>query len=254
MAEPEPRRPPADRLRRAATFLATACLFAFGLPGTAVFATLAILTSWLTRWIDAVGLCARLWAQCLLGAAGVRVEVELDPALSGGGGGGRVYVANHRSYFDIPILFAAAPANIRFVAKRSLFKIPIFGWSLAAGGFIPVDRADRSRARDVWAAAARRVAAGTSVVFFPEGTRSRDGAMLPFQRGAFLVALKAGVPVVPVGIEGARRVMPPGRFSATPGRVTVRFGAPVSPADYGVGGTAKLAERVRDEVGRLAGE
>jgi 1-acyl-sn-glycerol-3-phosphate acyltransferase len=231
--------------------LATACLFAFAIPGTLVCATLAILASWLPARIDAVGLIARVWAQCLLAAGGVRVAAEVAPALDRRRG--CVYISNHQSYFDIPILFACAPVLLRFAAKRSLFWIPVFGWSLKAGGFIPVDRADRSRAREVWSAAARRVAAGVSVVFFPEGTRSRDGRMLPFQRGGFLVALKSGAPIVPVGISGARRVMPPGRFTVTPGVVTVRYGAPIDPGEYGLAGKAALVERVRGEVARLAG-
>jgi len=197
--------------------LTTGCLFAFAIPGTLVFASLAILVSWLPRRLDAVGFIARMWSRCLLAAAGTRVDVEYAAGLDGGAG--RVLISNHKSYFDIPVLFATTPVPLRFAAKRSLFKIPIFGWSLKLGGFIPVDREDRSRARDVFAAAARRVAGGTSVVFFPEGTRSPPGVLLPFQRGGFLVALKAGAPVVPVGISGAERVLPRRRWRVTPGTV-----------------------------------
>lgn len=236
--------------QKLASALATACLFAFALPGTLIFATAAILVSWLPQRFDGVGLVGRLWSRCLLAAAGVRVEV--DYAAGFDRRSGLVFISNHKSYFDIPLLFATSPAPLRFAAKRSLFKIPIFGWSLKLGGFIPVDRADRSRARDVFAAAARRLAEGTSVVFFPEGTRSPPGDLLPFQRGGFLVALKAGAAIVPVGISGADRVLPRGRLRVTPGTVVVRYGAPIDPGEYGVGGKAALVGRVRGEVARLA--
>ena len=119
--------------------------------------------------------------------------------------------------------------------------------------FIPVDRDDRSRARDVFAATAQQMATSTSVVFFPKGTRAAPGTLLPFQRGGFLVALKAGAPIVPVGISGAERVMPRRRWRVSPGTVTVRYGSPIDPGAYGLAGKAELVERVRGEVARLAG-
>lgn len=245
--------PPESGRDKAVSALATICLAAFAVPGTALLATLAILTCWLPR-VDAVGFLARVWGRCLLASAGLRVEAEVASGLSHRlGGVGYVFISNHQSYFDIPALLASAPTSLRFAAKRSLFLIPVFGWSLKLGGFIPVDRSDRSRAREVWTAAGRRLADGVSVLFFPEGTRSPDGSLLPFQRGGFLVALKTGAPIVPVGIAGARRAMPRGRLRVRPGTIAVRYGAPVNPAEFGLGGKAALVERVRDEVARLAG-
>jgi 1-acyl-sn-glycerol-3-phosphate acyltransferase len=238
----------AERLRSLA---ATACAFAYLVPGTLVLGTLAVLLSWVPPRGEAMMLLARVWSRCLLAAAGVRVRVEeaAPPAAPGG----CVFLANHQSYFDIPALLATVPRSVRFAAKRSLFRIPVFGWALAAGGFIPVDRADRSRARDVWAAAGRRLAAGASVLFFPEGTRSADGRVAPFQRGGFLVALKSGAPIVPVGVSGSRRVLPRGRFRVSPGTIDVRYGAAVDPAEYGVARKGELIARVQGEVERLVG-
>jgi 1-acyl-sn-glycerol-3-phosphate acyltransferase len=194
---------------------------------------------------------ARVWARGLLAAAGVRVRAELPPEVEPGRG--YVVMANHASYFDVVTLLAVLPGQYRVVAKRSLFFIPIFGWSLWAGGFVPVDRRDKSKARQVWAAASARLSRGASVLFYPEGTRSADGKVHPFLRGAFLVALQTRAPILPVGISGAREVMPRGRWSADPGVIAVRFGAPVEVGEYGVRGREELMVRVREEIGRLAG-
>lgn len=236
--------------QRLASYLATGSLILFGMTGTLLFAVFGILFSWVPPRGETTAALARLWGRWLLAVAGVRVRAEVDPALAWGRG--CVLVANHQSYFDIPVVLASVPGSLRFAAKRSLFRIPFFGWALKAGGFIPVDRADKSRAREVWSTAGRRLAGGASVLFFPEGTRSAGDELGPFQRGGFLVALKTGAPVVPVGIVGARRVMPRGRLRVSPGPVTVRYGAPIDPAAYGVAGRAELVARVRREVARLA--
>lgn len=233
------------------TILSTVGVFAFVVPGTVIFALLAILTSWIPPRGLWVTLVARLWARCLVAAAGVRVEVELDPAIDPARG--YVFLANHQSYFDIPALLATLPGQVRFAAKRSLFRIPIFGWSLAAGGFIPVDRADRSQARDVFAAAGERLREGISVLFFPEGTRSADGRLLPFQRGGFLVALKSGLPVVPVGISGAREVLPRHTLVIRPGTIRIRYGQPIETSVYGVRRRSELTGEVRRRITELAG-
>jgi 1-acyl-sn-glycerol-3-phosphate acyltransferase len=242
-----------DQVRgaRVASWLATASMAVFGVAGSAVFATLGILFAWVPPRGSVTALLARLWGRSMLAAAGVRVDAEYAPGVEPGRG--YVFIANHQSYYDIPAVLASTPGQLRFAAKRSLFKIPVFGWSLAAGGFIPVDRADRSRAREVWAAAGRLLAAGSSVVFFPEGTRSAGGGLGPFLRGGFLVALKTGAPIVPVGIDGARRVMPRGTLRVTPGTIAVRYGAPIDPGEYGLAGKAALIARVRGEVAALAG-
>jgi 1-acyl-sn-glycerol-3-phosphate acyltransferase len=139
------------------------------------------------------------------------------------------------------------------VAKRSLFKIPLFGWAIAAGGFIPVDREDRSTARRTFAAAAARLRTGTSVLLFPEGTRSRTGEIMPFHRGGFLLALKSGLPIVPVGISGTRAIQPRSTLVVRPGRAVVRYGAPIAPAAFGVRRKGELVEEVRRRVAELSG-
>lgn len=242
----EPRRRP--RWKR---WLATTSAIVYLIPATLALGSLAVLTSWFPPRGNAMCFLARLWARGLLAAAGVRVrvghEVAIDPAR------GYLVMANHASYFDVVAMLAVLPGQYRFVAKRSLFFIPIFGWSLWAGGFVPVDREDKSKAREVWKAAKDRLERGASVLFYPEGTRSPDGRVHPFQRGAFLVAMQTKAPILPVGISGAREVMPRGRWSIDPGEIVVRFGAPVETQDLGIRDRGGLMDQVRTEVARLAG-
>lgn len=231
--------------------LATCTTIAYLVPATLLLGILAVLLSWLPPPGAAMLFCARVWAHGLLAAAGVRLSVEVDPAVEPGRG--VVFLANHQGYFDVPVLLATLPGQVRFVAKKNLFAIPVFGWALRAGGFIPVDREDRRQAIEVYAAASARLRAGASVLFFPEGTRSHDGRLHRFQRGGFLVAQKSGAAIVPVGIRGTYEVLPRRRFVVTPGPVRVRIGAPIPTADYPVSRKQELMARVRDEIARLAG-
>ncbi len=216
------------------------------------FGFLACFVGWLPPRGDWAYQLARMWSRGWLWLAGVRPEVsresELDPSQ------GYVFLANHQSYFDIPTLIHTLPGQTRFMAKRGLFQIPIFGWALHAGGFIPVDRRDRKSGRATFAAALDRLSRGRSVLIFPEETRSRDGRLLPFKRGGILLALKSGYPIVPVGISGTAAVQPPGSLRVRPGPVTVRYGMPIEVADFAAEERRGLAVQVRAEVERLRGE
>ena len=221
------------------------------LVGSIIFPSLAVLVSWLPpRGNWAFG-CGRLWSRCLLSASAVRVSVSYDPALDPGKS--YVFLANHQSLFDIPALVTTCPGQVRMMAKRSLFRVPFFGWALAAAEFIPIDRADRSTARQSFASALARIQEGTSILLFPEGTRSPTDELLPFQRGGFLLAMKTGLPIVPVGIRGGRAIQHRGNWAIRPGPMEVRYGAPLSVADYGVRRKAELIAEVRRQVARLAG-
>lgn len=215
---------------------------------TLVCATGAILTAGLPPRGAGVTFFARLWSRWWLAASCMRVERTPPPVLPGA-----VYLANHVSWYDIPALIVSLPGRIRFVAKHSLFRIPIFGRALRAGGFVPVDRKDRSRAKESFQAAIDELRRGGSLVLFPEGTRSRDGRVHAFQRGGFLLALKSGLPIVPVGVDGTYHALPRTTFRVRPGIVRVRFGEVVDPADYGLRGRRRLMADVRAEVARLAG-
>ena len=219
--------------------------------GSLLFGSLSILGSWIPprgNWVFAM---ARIWSILLLRASLVRVEVVcpvvLDPKAS------YVLLANHQSLFDIPALLSTVPGQVRMMAKRSLFRIPVFGWALYAGGFIPIDRGDRSSARQSFAEAIARIRGGTSILLFPEGTRSLSETLLPFERGGFLLALKSGLPIVPVGIRGTRAVQRRGIWTIQPGTVTVCYGTPIDVASYGVRRKRELIAEVRRQVADLAG-
>ena len=195
-------------------------------------------------------LCAaRLWARIILVAGFVRLRVEGADAVP------RdqpvVYMANHESWLDIPALLAAIPTQVRFLAKKSLFSIPFFGWAIRSMGFIPVDREHRREAIRSFEEAAARIRAGRPVLVFPEETRTVDGGLLPFQRGGFLLALKGHLPIVPVGLEGPRRCLPKYSYLLRPGTVVVRFGSPVLTEGFGVAGKRELIDEVRGAVERL---
>ncbi len=218
---------------------------------TLFFGSLAVLFAWVPPRGRLMLFLSRRWARVILAASGARVRVSFAAPLDRRQS--YVYLANHQSYFDIPALLPVIPSEVRFAAKRSLFRIPIFGWSLHAGGFIPIDRDDKSKARENVARAASWLKGGVSVLFFPEGTRSADGRIAPLARGGFLLAMKCGLPIVPVGVRGADRVQPRGHLTTWPGTIEVRFGAPIDPATYGVRRARELAEMVRREIAELAG-
>lgn len=196
---------------------------------------------------------AHLWGRICLRLAGVPVEVE---GLDNIGDRDRyVIMANHESSLDIVVLLTALPDSVelRFLAKKSLFSIPFLGWAMKSAGFIPVDREDRSTAAATLNQTLEEVARGGSPLVFPEETWTTDGRLLPFARGGFLVALKSGLPILPVGLEGPRMVMPPNEGVLRPQPVTVRIGAPIPTADLGVSSRRRLVVRTRREIDRLRG-
>ena len=164
----------------------------------------------------------RLWARSLVRAAGIDLQTEnldrIQPDQR------YILVANHHSYFDIPCIFTAVPQPIRFMAKQSLFKIPIFGWSIARAGFIPIDRKNKSKAKQSFDLAADRIRKGNTIVIFPEEGRSRERTMREFKSGAFLLALKSDRPIVPVAIDGTYDVYNAKSRFIRAGRVTIKVG------------------------------
>ena len=189
---------------------------------------------------------ARVWAWVILKTCRVRLTVARDPALVPSRP--CVYVANHQSLFDIPALTLAMPTSFRVVTKRELLFIPIFGWALWLAGFIFVDRSDRERAIRSLRRAARKVRRGTSIVVFAEGTRSPDGRLLPFKKGGFVLALEAGVAIVPVSIQGGAVVLPKGSLRIRPGTIHVTMDAPIDTTTYSGPTKDELIERVRRAI------
>jgi 1-acyl-sn-glycerol-3-phosphate acyltransferase len=166
----------------------------------------------------------------------------------------QLFVANHQSWLDIPVLFCALPVPLHFLAKRELGAVPFLGWYIRAMGMVFVDRDTPRRASASVDGAARLLASGRSVLSFPEGTRSRDGRTGRFKSGAFGAALAAGAPVVPVALVGTGAVLPAGGFRVRPGTVEVRIGAPIDSAAFAPGDRAGLARAAESAVRRLLGE
>jgi 1-acyl-sn-glycerol-3-phosphate acyltransferase len=192
----------------------------------------------------------RWYGRTTLWACGVRLHATFEEDLSKGN---FILMPNHQSLFDIPALLATLPGETRFLAKQSLFRIPVWGWALRTGGFIPVDRSDRSRAGETFKTAIQGLDEGVSILLFPEETRTPDGSLQEFKRGGFLMALRSGLPVVPVGIDGTYRVRRKGTFLIRPGTVAVHYGGALSPEGLSLKDKRGLMESVRTEVARLAG-
>lgn len=171
----------------------------------------------------------RVWGPLGLWLSGARLEVAPPPVLDPGP---VVFASNHESALDIWALFVAIPRSFRFIAKQELFDLPIFGWYMRIGGHVPVDRSNHSQAVVSLRRAAALVRQGTSVIVFPEGTRSRTGRIQPFKKGPFVVAKEAGVPVVPIAISGSGAVTPSKTIAVHPGTIRVAFGEPVNPAEF----------------------
>jgi 1-acyl-sn-glycerol-3-phosphate acyltransferase len=213
---------------------------------TIVLGTISILSSLVDSSGDFGHRCARAWAWLILRTTGVRVTVQGVDRLEAHRS--YVFASNHQSIYDIPIVFASIPVQLRIVAKASLGRFPFLGWHLRRTGHLLVDR--KNPGAGVVKKMARLVGGARSLIVFPEGTRSVDGAVARFKGGMFLVAIDAGLPVVPVSIAGSRHVMLKGRLMTCPGHVTVTIHTPIPTAGVGREGARALAERVRDVVCR----
>jgi len=211
---------------------------------TIVLGTISLLSSVFDRSGDFGHKCARAWACLILKTTGVRVHVSglerLDPSRS------YVFAANHQSIYDIPIVFTAIPYQLRIVAKDSLGRIPFLGWHLQRTGHLLVDRSRPGAG--VVKKMARLVGEHHSLIVFPEGTRSVDGAVGRFKGGSFVLALEAGVPIVPISISGSRHVMQKGQLMVCPGEVTVTVHEPIETAAVGRDAVRELADRTRGVV------
>jgi 1-acyl-sn-glycerol-3-phosphate acyltransferase len=190
---------------------------------------------------------ARLWAWTILRIGGIRLKVRgldrLEP------GRHYIFIANHQSYLDIPVLVKSLPRfQLRWIAKKELGYIPFFGWALWAGGHILVDRSDRASAMASFRKAKERIAKGVSVVIFPEGTRSSGGHMMPFKRGGFLLAAQTKTPIVPVTINGSWAVLPREDWRLKSGEIEVVVDEPIPIEKYDGKEINVLVKRVHDMI------
>jgi 1-acyl-sn-glycerol-3-phosphate acyltransferase len=192
----------------------------------------------------------RRWASFILRCSGVRVILEneevIDPERP------QIVVANHVSWFDVFTLIAAMPGRSLFVAKKELSRIPLFGPAVAACGHVFIDRTDRRRAVDSLAVVRKKLEEDCStIIMFPEGTRSRTGELQPFKKGAFVLAIQAGVEVVPAAISGSRSVMRKGSMRIRPGTIRVRFGDPIEVSGLDLDMRNELTKRAHNALAAL---
>ena len=229
-------------------------VFVAGLAGRTIWSTARLVLAWARGVPPGPGsiyeAIPRAWARDLLRSADIEVRARGREQLDGLGT--CVYCANHTSFVDPGALIDVVPGSVRFVAKRSLFHVPVFGTALRITGQIPVDRGDRDAAVGSFAEAGRILRHGVSAAVFVEGTRSRDGSLQSFKKGAFVLAISLQVPCVPVYIAGARALMPRGGFVPRPGTVEVRIGAPIPTAGLTYEDRDALRERCWQAMRALA--
>lgn len=214
---------------------------------TIFFGTISLIVSFFDKTGRVQISVARVWARSLLIVSGVKVRVEgleqIDPQ------GSYVFIANHLSYIDTPVVLAHIPAQFRFLAKRGLFQIPFLGQHLSRAGHIPVPREDpRAAVKTLQTAADTIQRKKISLLIFPEGGRSEDGQLQPFKEGGAYIAIRAGVPVVPTALIGTREVLPFGGGIVRSGPVTLRVFQPIETRGLTLKDRGKLTDRLRDLI------
>jgi len=225
-----------------------ALTFAVGIPITAICAVMVILITLVRPTSPVLDAIARFWGRTWCWASGVKLVVEglehVEPNKA------YVVVSNHRSAFDIFAHFAAMPFPIRFLAKSELFKIPLFGMAMSRIGMVEVDRkAGRAAHYAINEGARKTMERGWSLMIYPEGTRPRDGVMLPFKKGAFSIARKLGAPILPTAIIGSRAVWKPKTKIIRSGRVTVKIMEPIPTEGVRIYEVDGLRNRAHTQIG-----
>jgi 1-acyl-sn-glycerol-3-phosphate acyltransferase len=214
---------------------------------TLVLGLLVLFLSFFVRSGSPMHKIARLWGKSILIVSRVKVCVEglsnIDRSKS------YIYMSNHQSNFDIPVLLGHLRVQFRWLAKMELFKIPIFGHAMRKAGYISIDRNNRESAFESLRVAAHKIKNGVSVMIFPEGTRSRDGKIRPFKKGGFVVAVDSGIPIVPIVITGTRSIMTKGSLQIHPGKVSMIIHPPIQTSEYTRETKTILMEKVRHVIG-----
>lgn len=221
----------------------SALLVTLGVAVTAFFSFWAVVFSFFDNAENNVHKVANLWSRALLFLSATKVEVI----------GGQnilrskphVLMANHQSDFDILIALAYVPGQFRWIAKKELFAIPVFGQAMRSAGYIEIDRQDHEKAMQSLDLAALRIRQGKSVMTFPEGTRSRNGEIKPFKQGTFYLAIQSGAPIVPISIVGSGEIMPKRSLRIKPGRIKLVIDKPIETKNYTLENRQELINKVR---------
>jgi len=203
---------------------------------TGFFAVIIILTSFVTTGGETTHKVAKICAKCILAVSNIKVT------------GSCIYMPNHVSNFDIPVLQAYLPVQFKWLAKAELFKIPIFGYAMKRAGYISINRFDRKAAIQSLNKASEIIRNGTSVIIFPEGTRSQNKHVQSFKKGGFILAVDSGVPIIPVIIHGTWTIMQKKHILVRPGNVVLEIKKPINTSDYTRETKDDLMEKVRNIV------
>ncbi|OGP54304.1 MAG: hypothetical protein A2Y65_11005 [Deltaproteobacteria bacterium RBG_13_52_11] len=207
---------------------------------------MAFVTFLFDRQGRVIHLYARLWGWLILKANGVRVQVtgleHIDSRKPS------IYMCNHQGSFDIFALLAYLHAQFRWLAKAELFRIPILGWAMSTAGYISLDRSEKKKAYRSMEIAARKIKEGTSVVIFPEGSRSLDGVLQPFMNGGFTLAIKAGIPICPITIDGTWAIMPRTTLRIKKGAIRIVIERPIKTTEFTMKDRRQLMEEVKGRI------
>ncbi len=213
---------------------------------TLALGILAFVTALFDRKGKVVHRYARLWGRVALWANGVKVKVSGLENLKGKGP--YIFMSNHQGSYDIFALLGHLPFQFKWLAKKELFSIPFFGWTMAAAGYISIDRKGTRETVEAMNEAARRIREGMSVVIFPEGSRSQNGTIQPFKKGGFTLAIKSRVPIVPVAIDGSRTIMPKDSLKISPGEIRIQLGSPIETDNLLLKDRELLMAKVRERI------
>jgi 1-acyl-sn-glycerol-3-phosphate acyltransferase len=188
----------------------------------------------------------RFFVRLGLGLVGVKVKVSglehLDPNQA------YILTPNHQSFIEVPLFVTYLDRYPAYLAKKEVFKYPIFGYGIGLLKVVPVDRSNSPAAVESAKQATENIRRGKSYMVYPEGTRSKDGKLLPFKKGAFMMAIDAGVPVVPVTVSGATKIMPKGEFNVFPSTVRIIVHPPLSTTGYSRDNVAELMQKTREMI------
>ncbi len=213
---------------------------------TMILGTVIIIVSMFDRTGNFVHYIGKFWSLMNLFLSGTRVKLKHKEKIEKG----RTYIvmSNHQSLFDVWALIGKIPLQLRWIVKLEIRKIPIFGYALERMGHVYVDRKNRSAASNRLDEAARKIKGGTSVIIFPEGTRSKDGKLLRLRRGGAIIALKSGISILPVTVNGSRFALPKGTLDLMPGKIEIIVGDAIDPNKFDADQPDALIEAAKSAI------
>jgi 1-acyl-sn-glycerol-3-phosphate acyltransferase len=221
-------------------------LLAFWFTAIAALAPFLIVLCLITGNENMIYSPVRFFVRVGLALVSVKVEVagleRLDPNQT------YIFTPNHQSLIEVPLFVTYLARNPAYLGKKEIFKYPVFGYGIGLIGVVPVDRSNSPAAVESAKLATENLRRGKSYVVYPEGTRSKDGRLLPFKKGAFMMAIDAGVPVVPITVSGATKIMPKAQVKVFPSTVRITIHEPISTAGYSKENVVELMDRTRKKI------